>query len=68
LKAKEIRTLNIEEVAKQIETTHQELFDLRSRLATKQLVNHREIRAVKKKLARLNTIMRERELEQVKQS
>jgi large subunit ribosomal protein L29 len=40
----------------------QELFDLRFRLATKQLVNHREIPRVKRKIAQLKTIMREREL------
>ena len=46
----------------QLEAAQQELFDLRFRLATRQLVNHREIPRVKKKIARLKTIMREREL------
>jgi len=62
LKVEEIRALSPEELAKQLEAAHQELFDLRFRLATKQLVNHREIWRVKKKIARLKTIMREREL------
>ena len=61
MKIEEIRALNPEELAKQLEAAHQELFDLRFRLATKQLVNHREIWRVKKKIARLKTIMRERE-------
>ncbi|MFC2012462.1 50S ribosomal protein L29, partial [Chloroflexota bacterium] len=39
-----------------------ELFDLRFRLATRQLVNHREIKRVRKQIARMKTIMREREL------
>lgn len=62
MKAEEIRLLGNEELRKQLEEAHQELFNLRFRLATKQLVNHREIRRVKKKVARMKTIVREREL------
>ena len=62
MKAKEIRALNDIDLAKQLEESHEELFNLRFRLATKQLVNHCEVRRVKKKIARLKTIMREREL------
>ena len=62
MKVEEIRTLGTEALAKQLEEAHQELFNLRFRLATRQLVNHREIPRVKKKIARLKTIMKEREL------
>ena len=62
MKVEEIRALSPEELAKQLEAAHQELFNLRFRLATKQLVNHREIWRVKKKIARLKTIIKEREL------
>ncbi len=62
MKVEEIRALSAGELAKQLEATHKELFELRFRLATKQLVNHRQIRQVKRKIARLKTIMREREL------
>jgi len=62
LKTKEIQALSDKELAKQLEAVHQELFNLRFRLATKQLVNHREVRRVKKEIARLKTIRREREL------
>jgi large subunit ribosomal protein L29 len=62
LKIGEIRALKSEELAKQLEAAHKELFDLRFRLATKQLVNHREIRRTKKDIARLMTVVREREL------
>ncbi|MFC2007465.1 50S ribosomal protein L29 [Chloroflexota bacterium] len=62
MKAKEIRALDPDEVNKQLEEAHQELFNLRFRLETKQLVNHREIPAVKKKIAQLETVIREREL------
>jgi large subunit ribosomal protein L29 len=60
-KVKEIREQTTEELTKQLEETHQELFNLRFRLSTKQLVNHREIRRVKHKIARLNTLLTERE-------
>ena len=62
MKVKEIRVLSSDELAKQLEAAQQELLNLRFRLATRQLVNHREIPRVKKKIARLKTIMREREL------
>ena len=62
MKVEEIRALSTEELVKQLEEAHQELFNLRFRLATKQLVNHREIPRAKKKIARLETIIREREL------
>ncbi len=62
MKIEEIIALSSEELAKQLEAAHKELFDLRFRLATKLLVNHREVRKVKKKIARMKTIMREREL------
>ncbi len=62
MKAEEIRALSDEELRKQLETAHRELFDLRFRLSTKQLVNHRELPRVKKDVARLKTIMRQREL------
>lgn len=62
MKTEEIRSLNTEELAKQLEEAHRELFDLRFRLAIKQLVNHRQIRSVKKRIARLKTILKEREL------
>ncbi len=62
MKVEEIRALSTEGLKKQLEEAHQELFNLRFRLATKQLVNHREVSRVKKEIARLKTIMREREL------
>jgi large subunit ribosomal protein L29 len=62
LKLKEFRELSTSDLTKQLEETHQELFNLRFRLTTKQLVNHREVRRVKKKIARLKTILVEREL------
>ena len=62
MKTEEIRGLSSEELVKQQEAARKELFDLRFRLATRQLVNHREIRKVKKTIAQLSTVLREREL------
>jgi large subunit ribosomal protein L29 len=62
MKVEEIRALTTEELKKQLEEAHQELFNLRFRLATKQLVNHRELPRVKKRIAQLKTIIKEREL------
>jgi len=60
LRIDEIRRLNSGELEKELEDTHQELFNLRFRAATRQLTNYREINKVKKKIARLKTIMQER--------
>jgi large subunit ribosomal protein L29 len=62
LKISEIRALGDGEMKKRLEEAHQELFNLRFRAATRQLANHREIPKVKKKIARLNTVINEREL------
>jgi large subunit ribosomal protein L29 len=61
VKVEEIRALGVDEIKKQLEASHQELFNLRFRLASKQLVNHREIPNVKRKIARLKTIITEKE-------
>jgi large subunit ribosomal protein L29 len=62
MKVEELRGLSSEELIKQQEAARKELFDLRFRLATRQLVNIRQIRQVKKTIAQLNTVLREREL------
>jgi large subunit ribosomal protein L29 len=62
VKLTEIRALGDAELKKKLEEAHQELLNLRFKLATRQLVNHRELPKVKKRIARINTIIREREL------
>ena len=62
MRTNEVRALGTEEMKKQMESAHEELFNVRLRLATKQLTNHREIPRLKKKIARINTILKEREL------
>lgn len=62
MKLNEIRALSDAELSKRLEEAHQELFNLRFRLATRQLGNHRELPKVKKRIARMKTVMRERVL------
>ena len=62
MKLTEIKALGDAELQKKLEEAHQELFNLRFKLATKQLVNHRELPRVRKRIARINTIIHEREL------
>jgi large subunit ribosomal protein L29 len=49
-------------MGKQLADSGKELLDLHFKLATKQLVNHREIPAVRRKIARIKTVLREKEL------
>jgi large subunit ribosomal protein L29 len=62
VKIEEMRSLSVEEITKKINEAHQELFNLRFRLSTRQLVNHRELPKVRKEIARLETIKREKQL------
>jgi large subunit ribosomal protein L29 len=62
LKIAEVRALSAGELTKQLEAARKELLDLRFQLATKQLVNHRRVMMARKKIAQINTIMRETEL------
>lgn len=61
MRTDEIRKMDQAELARELESARKELFNLRFRLATRQLTNYREIRAVKKKIARIQTVMREKE-------
>ena len=62
MKIDEIRALGDTELSKRLEEAHRELFNLRFRASTRQLANHREIPRVKKIIARIETVLREREL------
>ena len=63
VKINEIRGMSAEELKKELQKSHDDLMTLRFKLATKQLVNHREVPRAKKNIARLNTVLREKELE-----
>jgi len=62
VRIQEIRTLSSEELKKRLDDSYRELLNLRFRLVTRQLTNPNEIRNVRKKIARIKTVLREREL------
>jgi len=66
MKAEEIRELPDSELEEKLNESKIELFNLRFQLATGQLENPKKIRYVKRDIARIQTIRRERELEKVK--
>jgi large subunit ribosomal protein L29 len=61
MKAKEIREMNLQEIKQRLISTEEELFNLRLQLSMKQLENPMKIRESKRHVARLRTILRERE-------
>ena len=63
MKVSEIRAFGTDDLQKQLAVAREGLFNVRLRLATRQLTNHRELLRLKKKVARIETILRERELE-----
>ena len=62
MRAHEIRELSDEDLLGQLESSHKEILNLRFRIATKQLTNTSQVNTVRKTIARLNTIIRERRL------
>ncbi len=62
MKLDEIRALGDAELLKRLGESRQELINIRIRLSTRQLANHRELPRVKKRIARMETIIKEREL------
>lgn len=65
MKAAEIRELSVEELELKIKELKEELFQLRFQLAINQLDNPMRLKAVKKDIARIKTVLRQRELENV---
>lgn len=60
--ASELRELNDEELVLRLRESKEELFNLRFQMATGQLDNNRRLRTVRHEIARIYTVMREREL------
>ena len=63
MKTNEIRKLSTEEINKKIAESKEELFNLRMKQATGSLENPTRIRELRKTVARLKTILEEREIE-----
>ena len=62
VKASEIREMTTEELNRKLDELKEELFNLRFQKATGDIDNPMRIRAVKRDIARVLTILREREL------
>lgn len=62
MKASELRNLSNEELNKKLKDLKAELFNLRFQLAINQLENPMRISAVKKDIARVQTVLRQNEL------
>lgn len=62
MKAKELRNKSVEELNKSVGDLKTELFNLRFQQATGELDNPMRINHVKKDIARIKTVIREREL------
>ncbi len=60
--ANELRELGQDELVLRLREAKEELFNLRFQTATGQMDNNRRLRAVKHDIARIYTVMREREL------
>jgi large subunit ribosomal protein L29 len=60
--AAELRTSTEEELVTKLREAKEELFNLRFQAATGQLESHGRLRGVRKEIARIYTVMREREL------
>ena len=63
MKASEIREMSSEELQTKLTELKEELFNLRFQLAVNQLENSSRIGAVKKDIARVSTILRQRVLD-----
>ncbi|MDI6716499.1 MAG: 50S ribosomal protein L29 [Actinomycetota bacterium] len=63
MKAEKLRDLTDDELEEKLKQAKAELFNLRFQLATGQLDNPKRIKEVKKDIARIQTVRREREIE-----
>ncbi len=62
MKAKELQELSVEELRAKLNEAHEELFNLRFQKATRQLGNYARFGQVRRDIARIETILRERQL------
>ncbi len=62
MKALEIREMRDQELGDKLEELQKQLFELRSQAVTENLANNRAIMNVKRDVARVKTIIREKEL------
>lgn len=63
-KASEFRELPVDQIETRLAETREELFNLRFQLATGQLDNYRQVRHLRREVARIRTVLRQRELDE----
>ncbi len=62
MKASQVREMSIQQIHEELERAQENLFNLRFRLATAQLRDHNVIQKARRDIARLKTVLHEREL------
>ena len=62
LTAPELRELSVDELATRLREHKEELFNLRFQVATGQLDNNQRLQTIRRDIARIYTVLREREL------
>ena len=65
--AKDLRSMTEVELNQKLREAYQELFNLRFRQGTKQIENTSRIHVVRRDIARMKTVMRERQLQAVRE-
>jgi large subunit ribosomal protein L29 len=65
MKAHELRAMASDELMQELDDAYEELFNLRFQFSTGQLQNFNRLTEVKRDIARLKTILRERKLEEM---
>jgi large subunit ribosomal protein L29 len=61
-KNEDLKEMPVSELTERLENTREELFNMRFQLATGQLDNYRRVRWLRRDIARVKTVLREREL------
>jgi len=61
-KTDDLKEMPVSELTERLENTREELFNLRFQLATGQLDNYRRVRLLRRDIARVKTVLREREM------
>ena len=58
----ELRAMSDEDLAKELEGTHQALFSLRFQTATRQLADVSQVHSARRRIARIKTLLTERDI------
>jgi large subunit ribosomal protein L29 len=64
MKASEVRTMSVDQIREELEIARENLFNLRFQWATAQIRDHNLLKAARRDIARLETILRAREADQ----